>query len=549
MASTYTSSNGLEKPGNGEQSGSWGDTVNTNSDLIDEAMDGQVTVNLASPGTSGSPASFAIADGATAAARHRYVEFTDGGDLGADAFVQLTPNDAEKIYYVRNSLSANRLLNLFQGTYNAGRTAVVRSGETKIIRCNGGGATATCSVVGELATELGSIVSQDSNDVSITGGTITGVTFTSGTVTVTGGTITGITDLAIADGGTGASTAAAARANLGLAIGTDVQGYDVNLSQIAALTPTLDSFIVGNGTAWIAETPALARASLSVPGLTTTNVFTNTQVAPSFQVRNDANPAYDMRNATGTVHALMYLNRGGASVDRPGYITWNLYDPDGSDARVVGRLEDTIAKGGTLGSAQSVVTREYGDARYAQLGAANTFSGVQEFTSSPEIVSTAPYLVIKETDQPANGGGWQAGGNGGDLIFATRNDDDTFGSTIAKVDRDGGVSGTTSLITRASGDARYVLQSGLGVDISDLALGGVGTYAFARNINNADIAFGSTASGSALRTTSASERVTAFSGSFDFADGGALAGTWRCMGYFDYQNGNAYGATLWQRIE
>lgn len=54
------------------------------------------------------------------------------------------------------------------------------------------------------------------------------------------------TDLAVTHGGTGASTAADARTNLGLVIGTDVQAYSSRLASIASLTPA-SSLIIGNG--------------------------------------------------------------------------------------------------------------------------------------------------------------------------------------------------------------------------------------------------------------------------------------------------------------
>jgi len=55
-------------------------------------------------------------------------------------------------------------------------------------------------------------------------------------LTVTSGTITGITDITVLDGGTGASNAANARVNLGVAIGTNVQAYDAGLQSISGLT-------------------------------------------------------------------------------------------------------------------------------------------------------------------------------------------------------------------------------------------------------------------------------------------------------------------------
>jgi hypothetical protein len=84
-------------------------------------------------------------------------------------------------------------------------------------------------------------------------------------VAISGGTISGITDLAIADGGTGASDAATARTHLGLAIGTDVQAYDAGLLSIAGLTTTADQllYLTGADTYDTSPLPSYSRGFLA----------------------------------------------------------------------------------------------------------------------------------------------------------------------------------------------------------------------------------------------------------------------------------------------
>jgi hypothetical protein len=147
MASTYTVNIGIEKPGTGDQSGTWGNTTNTNFDIIDQATNGVATVTLAAAGTSGSPNTLLINNGALSDGRNRFIEFNDGADLGATAYVQLDPNDAEKIVHIRNSLSGSRSLILFQGTYNASNDFEVPNGADVLVKFDGGGTGATVTDV------------------------------------------------------------------------------------------------------------------------------------------------------------------------------------------------------------------------------------------------------------------------------------------------------------------------------------------------------------------------------------------------------------------
>ena len=150
MASSYTTSLGIEEMGSGDQSGAWGTTTNYNWDIIDRiaaysavAISGTthtLTVREASPdsGTSN------VQDG-----MYRVIKFT--GALGANNTVTIAPNTTAAYFVFVNATtdsgsSGPYSVILSQGS---GANITVPNGSSAVVYCDGAGSGA--AVVDALA--------------------------------------------------------------------------------------------------------------------------------------------------------------------------------------------------------------------------------------------------------------------------------------------------------------------------------------------------------------------------------------------------------------
>ena len=163
MSSSYTANLGIEKIGSGEQSGTWGTTTNTNFDIIDRAINGVVGISLSS-----TTHTLTTTDGALSEGGHKLLNLS--GSPGGTCTVTISPNDQDKVYFVKNG--TDQTVTFTQGS---GANASIDSGANAIIFADGAGSGAAVSEltlstgqgqdIGSSSAEIGNIFIADDKAV------------------------------------------------------------------------------------------------------------------------------------------------------------------------------------------------------------------------------------------------------------------------------------------------------------------------------------------------------------------------------------------------
>lgn len=229
--STYANT-GIELIGTGEQSGTWGDTTNTNLQIVDRLTSGVGTITL-----SGTTHTLSTTDGVLSDTQYAVLLF-NGTPSGTNT-VTIQPSDLQRVFFVKNTTSESVILS--QGS---GDNVTIAAGKSAVVYTDGTGAAANVvdvtstinfqpldagltSIAGLTTSADKMIYTTGSDTYAVTDLTSAGrailddadaaeqrttlglgtiATQASDSVTITGGSISGITDIAVADGGTGLST-------------------------------------------------------------------------------------------------------------------------------------------------------------------------------------------------------------------------------------------------------------------------------------------------------------------------------------------------------
>jgi len=183
MASTYVNNLRLNEMGTGDASGTWGNTTNTNLELIGEALGfgtEAITTNADTHTTT-------VADGASDAGRAMYLKYT--GTLDSACTITIAPNTMKRMQFIENATSGSQNIIIKQGSDDAANKVTIPAGDTKAVYLDGAGSGA---VVKDAFASLSVVDLKVQDDLTVTGDADIDGTLEADAITINGTAISSV---------------------------------------------------------------------------------------------------------------------------------------------------------------------------------------------------------------------------------------------------------------------------------------------------------------------------------------------------------------------